>query len=176
MVEAMCTPEHYSAIETLRDGRRVEIRALRPADRPGLEAAVDRTSPLSLYRRFFAVKTVFSEAEAHFFVDVDFKKHVALVAVVDEGGRPAIVAGGRYVLVADGRAEVAFTVIDAYQGKGLGTLLLRHLTAIARSAGLRQFVAEVLPENRPMLGVFEQCGLRMSVQSTPDVAHVTLEF
>jgi RimJ/RimL family protein N-acetyltransferase len=172
----MDRPEKYSAAETLRDGSAVEIRALRPDDRHGLEAAVDRTSPLSLYRRFFAVKTTFSEAEAHFFVDIDFKKHVALVAVVDEGGRPAIVGGARYVLVAEDRAEVAFTVIDAYQGKGLGTILLRHLTAIAKSAGLRQFIAEVLPENRPMLEVFEHCGLRMSIQSSPDVAHVTLDL
>lgn len=169
-------PETYSAIDALRDGRRVEIRALRPDDRPALEAAVDRTSPLSLYRRFFAVKTVFSEAEAHFFVDVDFKKHVAIVAVVDEDGRPSIVGGARYVLVTDDRAEVAFTVIDAFQGKGLGSLLLRHLTAIARSAGIRQFVAEVLSENRPMLEVFQHCGLRMSVRSESEVAHVTLDL
>jgi RimJ/RimL family protein N-acetyltransferase len=166
----------YSAIETLRDGRRVEIRALRPTDRPALEAAVDRASPLSLYRRFFAVKTVFTEPEAHFFVDVDFEKHVALVAVVDERGRPAIVAGARYVLIADDKAEIAFTVIDAYQRKGLGTILLRHLTAIARSAGLRHFVAEVLAENRPMLGTFERCGLHMSVRSEPGVTHVTLDL
>lgn len=169
-------PGNYSATEALRDGRSVEIRALQPADRPALEAAVDRTSPLSLYRRFFAVKTVFTEAETHFFIDVDFKKHVALVAVMDEGDRKAIVGGARYVLIADDRAEVAFTVIDAYQGLGLGTLLLRHLTVIARSMRLKQFVAEVLPENRPMLEVFEHCGLRMSVRSTPDVAHVTLDF
>jgi len=168
--------EHYSAIDALRDGRRVEIRALRPADRNALEAAIDRTSPLSLYRRFFAVKTVFTESEAHFFIDVDFKKHVAIVAVADENGDPVIVGGGRYVMVADGRAEVAFTVIDAYQGKGLGGLLLKHLCAIARSSGLRQFIAEVLPDNRPMLALFEHCGLPMSVQSTPEVVHITLDL
>jgi GNAT superfamily N-acetyltransferase len=168
--------ESYFAIETLRDGRSVEIRALAPLDRAALEAAVDRTSPLSLYRRFFAVKTVFSEKEAQYFVEVDFKKHVALVAVINEGMRPAIIAGGRYVLVTDDKAEVAFIVIDAYQGKGLGTILLKHLIAIARSAGLRQLVAEVLPENRPMLEVFEHCGLRMSVQPEPEVTHVTLEL
>jgi len=169
-------PESYSAIETLRDGQRVEIRALAPGDRPALEAAVDRTSPLSLYRRFFAVKTTFTENEAQFFLSVDFKKHVALVAVVNERSRPAIVGGGRYVLVENGKAEVAFTIIDAYQGKGLGTMLLRHLAAIARSAGLRQFVAEVLSENRPMLDVFEHSGLRMNVRPEPDVAHVTLDL
>ena len=168
--------ESYSAMGTLRDGQRVEIRALASGDRPALEAAIDRTSPLSLYRRFFAVKTIFSEKEAQFFVNIDFKKHVALVAVVEEGNRSVIIGGGRYVLVADHRAEVAFTVIDAYQGKGLGTLLLKHLIAIARSAGIRQFIAEVLSENRPMLDIFRHSGLPMSVQSGGEVAHVTLDL
>jgi RimJ/RimL family protein N-acetyltransferase len=154
----------------------VEIRALKPADRPALEAAVDRTSPLSLYRRFFAVRTVFTEDQANFFVNVDFKTHVALVAVVNENGRPMIVGGGRYVLVADQKAEVAFTIIDAYQGKGVGTLLLRHLTAIAREAGLRQFVAEVLPENAPMLKLFAKSGLKMNVRSEANVVHVSLDL
>jgi RimJ/RimL family protein N-acetyltransferase len=168
--------EHYSAVETLRDGRNVVIRALKPADRPALEAAVDRTSPHSLYRRFFAVRTVFTEDQTNFFVNVDFRTHVALIAVVEESGRPAIAGGGRYVLVADDRAEIAFTIVDAYQGKGIGTLLLRHLIAIAREAGLRQFVAEVLSENKPMLTLFEKSGLRMRVQSEAGVAHVTLDL
>jgi RimJ/RimL family protein N-acetyltransferase len=168
--------ENYSAVEVLRDGRRVEIRALRPSDRPALETAVDRTSPLSLYRRFFAVRTVFTEAEEQFFVDVDFKKHVALVAVVDESAGEMIAGGGRYVLVGDKKAEIAFMLIDAYQGKGIGSMLLRHLTAIAKEAELRQFVAEVLPENTPMLKLFEKSGLHMSVQSERGVTHVTLDL
>jgi RimJ/RimL family protein N-acetyltransferase len=168
--------EKYSAIESLRDGRRIEIRALRPSDRPALEAAVDRSSPLSIYRRFFAIKTVITEAEAHFFVDVDFKKHVALVAVVGERAGPAIVGGCRYVLVRDEKAEIAFMLTDAYQGKGIGAMLLRHLVQIAQSAGLRQFIAEVLPENTSMLKLFGRCGLKMSVQSDPGVMHVTLDL
>ena len=161
--------ENYSAVEVLRDGQRVEIRALRPSDRSALEAAVDRTSPLSLYRRFFAVRTVFTEEQASYFVDIDFKKHVALVAVVDEGAGSSIAGGGRYVLVGSDKAEIAFMIVDAYQGRGIGTMLLRHLVAIAKDAGIRQFVAEVLPENTPMLKLFENSGLHMSVQSEPGV-------
>jgi hypothetical protein len=67
----------YSARETLRDGRRLEIRALKPDDRADLEAAVGRVSDQSLYRRFFEIKHHFSEQEIAFFLNVDFVNHVA---------------------------------------------------------------------------------------------------
>ena len=79
---------------------------------------------------------------------------MALVAVVkhDDGGEE-IVGGGRYVMLQPGRAEAAFTVVDHHQGRGPGTVLLRHLAAIAGGAGIHEFVAEVLPDNTPMLVV-----------------------
>jgi GNAT superfamily N-acetyltransferase len=166
----------YSAIEKTRDGRKIEIRALKPADRNDLRAAVDRTSAQSLYRRFFGAKRHFSEKEVAFFVNVDFVGHVALVAVVEEGGHQVIAAGGRYVVQQPGSAEVAFVVTDRYQGQGVGAALLRHLAAIARDAGLREFTAEVLPENIPMLKVFEKSGLKMNTKRQPGVVHITLEL
>ena len=170
----MSDAARHSAIETLRDGRRVEIRALRPDDREGLEEAVGRSSAESLYRRFFAVKRNFSEWEVAFFLNVDFVSHVALVAVVDEGGRPVIMGGGRYIVVQPGQAEVAFAVVDQYQGQGIGAALMRHLVALAREAGLKELIAEVLPENTPMLKVFTKSGLPMTTKREPGVVHVTL--
>src|SRR5215831_7627766 len=166
----------YSAFETLRDGRRVEIRALKPDDRAGLVAAVARSSPETLYRRFFAVKRHFTEPEVEFFLHVDFVNHVALVAVVDEGGRPMIVGGARYVIVEPGQAEVAFTVVDQYQGQGLGSALMHHLAVIGRSAGIKELIAEVLPDNIPMLKVFEKSGFPVSVKREPGVVHVSVQL
>jgi ribosomal protein S18 acetylase RimI-like enzyme len=60
-----------------------------------------------------------------------------------------------------GKAEVAFAVVDEYQGQGIGAALMRHLAAIAREAGLKELVADVLPDNIPMLKVFEKSGLRV---------------
>jgi hypothetical protein len=85
---AMSELAKYSEVEALRDGRRVEIRALRPEDRDDLVAAVRRIGTDSLYRRFFAVKREFSEKKTSFFVNVDFVNHVALVAVAEEDERP----------------------------------------------------------------------------------------
>jgi RimJ/RimL family protein N-acetyltransferase len=172
----MLDAANYSAIEALRDGRRMEIRAFKPSDRAELESAVSRTSAQSLYRRFFTVKRKFSERERQFFLNVNFIDHVALMAWVEEAGRNTIVGGGRYVVVEPGKAEVAFVVIDQYQGQGIGGALMRHLTAIARAAGLRELVAEVLDENRRMLNVFEKCGLPMTASREHEVVHVTMRL
>ena len=75
----------YAAVEVLRDGTRAEIRALRPDDRAAILAAVDHTSERSLYRRFFAARRSFSEREIAFFLNIDFARHAALVAVVRPG-------------------------------------------------------------------------------------------
>ena len=164
----------YSEVEALRNGRQVEIRALRPEDRDILIAAVGRTSAQSLYRRFFAVKRDFSEKETTFFVNVDFVNHVALVAVVEEDGEPVIVGGGRYIVVNPGQAEIAFVVVDKYQGQGLGGTLMRHLVTIARRAGLKELIADVLPDNRAMLKVFEKSGLPTGARREPGLVHLTL--
>ena len=166
----------YSAVELTRDGRPVEIRALRPDDRAELLAAIGRTSTQSLFRRFFAAKRGFTDQEIEFFLHVDFINHVALVAVMEEDGRPAIVGGGRYIVLQPGKAEVAFAVIDRYQGQGIGTALMRQLAEIARAAGLRELIAEMLPENIPMLKVFEKSGLRLSTKREAQVVHVVLEL
>ena len=167
---------NYSATETLRDGRTVEIRAQRSQDREGMQAAIARSSSESLHRRFFAVRREFSQKETDYFLDIDFVNHVALAAVASENGRPTIIGSCRYVVVAPERAEVAFLVIDDYQGKGLRTALMRHIAAIARDARLTELCAEVLADNVPMLKVFERSGLAMSERYEGPVAHVTLRY
>jgi RimJ/RimL family protein N-acetyltransferase len=172
----MSDPAMYSAVELLRDGQHVEIRALRLDDRANLLAAVGRTSSQSLYRRFFAVKRGFTEQEIAFFSNVDFVSHVALVAVMEEGGQPLIVGGGRYIIMQPGQAEVAFVVVDQYQGHGIGAKLLHHLAVIARDAGLKELVAEILPDNTSMLKVFERSGLPISTKRGPQGVHITLQL
>lgn len=166
----------FSATEPLRDGRRVEIRALRHEDRDGLEEAVGRASVESLRRRFFLIKRHFSEQEIEFFSNIDFVDHVALVVVAQENGEPHIVGGGRYVVLDPGRAEIAFAVIDEYQGQGIGAALMRHLAAIARDAGLKELIAEVLPENTAMLKVFRKSRLHSTTRREAGITHVTLQL
>ena len=167
---------HYRAIEQLRDGRQIEIRALRPDDKDDMLAAIGRTSTESLQRRFFVVKRGFSQKEIDFFMKIDFSNHVALVALADEDGRPTIIGGGRYVVVEPGRAEVAFVVIDGYQGQGLGAHLMRHLAGVARDAGLTELTAEVLPENTAMRKVFSKFAFRPGSRREPQVIHLVMRL
>jgi RimJ/RimL family protein N-acetyltransferase len=122
------------------------------------------------------VRHSFTERELAFFLDIDFIDHVALVAVVEEGGRPMIVGTGRYIIVQPGKAEVAFAVVDQNQGQGIGAALMRHLAAVARSAGLHELIAEVLSDNTPMLRVFEKCGFGLSTKRESGVVHVALRL
>ena len=170
----MFDPASYHVTETLRDGRKVEFRAQRPEHREALLVAFKRASEERVYHRFFAVKRTFSEQNPHFFLDIDFVRHVALVAVTNEDGKPAIIGGCRYVVIEPGRADLAFSVIDDYQRRGLGTALMLHLVVIAREAGLRELVADVLADNTPMLKVFRRSGLAMTESIHGSVIHVVL--
>ena len=176
IMSAMSEAASFSTTELLRDGRQVEIRALCPADRPELLEAATRTSDRSLYRRFFGVRRTFSEAEVAAFVNIDFVNEVALLAVTREDGREVVAGGGRYIVVQPGTAELAFMVVDEFQGLGLASALLRHLTALARAAGLREFLAEVLSDNTEMLRVFERSGLRMERRRENGVLHISLHI
>ena len=87
-----------------------------------------------------------------------------------------IICGGRYIVVQPGTAEVAFAVIDQYQGQGIGARLMHHLAAIARSCGIRELIAELLLDNTPMLKVFEKSGFDLSTKRESGVVHVALRL
>ena len=166
--------QNYSVTEQLRDGRKVEIHALRPDDKDDMLAAIGRTGMQSLQRRFFVAKRGFSEREIAFFMNIDFINHVALAALANEGDRDVIIGGGRYIVTEPGKAEIAFVVIDDYQGQGVGTLLMRHLAIIAGKAGVKELVAEVLPENAAMRKVFGKFGFQPRRGQDPKVIHLVL--
>ena len=112
-----------------------------------------------------------------FFLNIDFASHVAIVAEIAEDGRSVIAGGERYIVVQpQGQAEIAFVVVDAYQDQGIGTILMRHLAVLARDAGLKELVAEVLPENTAMLKLFKKFGFRTESRKSPQVIHLMLQL
>ncbi len=139
----------------LGDGETAHIRPIRPSDAPTLAAFHRRQSAESIYRRYFSPKPALSDADLEHFTNVDMVDRVALV--VERLGE--FIAWASYERWS-GRddADAAFMVDDEHQGKGIATLLLEHLAAIARSNGIVRFTAEVLADNRAMLAVFSRAG------------------
>jgi RimJ/RimL family protein N-acetyltransferase len=162
----------YTARELLRDGSQIDIRALRQEDEADMLAAIGKISAQSLQRRFFVMKRHFSDKERAYFMDVDFKDHVAIVVFAEEAGRKVIVGSGRYIVFEPGRAEMAFMVVDTWQGRGLGSILMRHLVKFASDAGLQELTAEVLSENAAMIKVFGKFGFSPAPRRDPQILHL----
>jgi nucleotide-binding universal stress UspA family protein/RimJ/RimL family protein N-acetyltransferase len=151
----------------LRDGSAVSIRAIEPADRPQLQAAFDRLSAESRYRRFMRPMQQLSSAELGYLTAVDHRDHEALVAISPAGD---IVGVARYVRVDEPEAaEAAVTVADDWQGRGLGKALLEPLVERARDEGITRFRALVLSDNRRALGVLEALGETRRTRAGPNI-------
>lgn len=144
---------------TLRDGARVRLRPIAPEDKELLAASFERLSEQSRYRRFLTAKSKLSRTELAYLVDeVDHRDHEAIMALDPISG--AMLGIARYVRSKDDPeiAEVAVTVADDWQRRGLGKALLDRLTYRARQEGIRRFSALVLGDNRPALGLFADLG------------------
>jgi succinyl-CoA synthetase alpha subunit/GNAT superfamily N-acetyltransferase len=149
-------PAHWAADVVLRDGRPCHIRPIEPGDADRLREFHAALSERTIYYRYFAPYPELTEADVKRFTEVDYHDRVALVATVSDD----IIGVGRFDRSAPTEAEVAFTVRDDHQGRGLGSVLLEHLAAAARERGIERFVADVLPQNRRMQATFEDSGYR----------------
>jgi GNAT superfamily N-acetyltransferase len=134
----------------LSDGREVLIGPLSPADAPLLAEAFEELSEESRRLRFLGTKTSLTPSELRYLTEIDGHHHVALCAVDPVSGRGVAIA--RFVADSDDpeRAEVAVTVADDWQRRGLGKILLGRLADRAREEGVRRFTALVSTDNRNM--------------------------
>jgi RimJ/RimL family protein N-acetyltransferase len=145
---------------TLRDGRVVDVRPLERSDREGLAAAISRLSDRTRYLRFATAKPRLTKRELEFLVDLDHHRHEAIVAIDPTTGRGVAVAAVRYIQVPGELdvAEIAATVADDWQGRGLGTALLVRLAARAREEGYSAFRASVLASNQRSIAMLLAAG------------------
>lgn len=156
---ASAYPSRWEADVVLRDGATARLRPITPEDAAGLQDMHAHQSESSIYLRYFTYKSELSQKDLDRFTHVDHRDRVALVIV--RGDR--LLGVGRYDRYGDSdAAEVAFNISDASQGQGLGSILMEHLAVAARENGIRRFTAEVLPENRKMLSVFQDSGFEVT--------------
>lgn len=142
----------------LRDGGVVEVRPLERRDRAGLAVAVGQLSPRSQYLRFAATKPRLTERELDRLTDVDHHGHEALVAIDPGSGRGVAVVRYAQVPGEPGVVEIAATVIDDWQGRGVGTALMAQIVERARDEGHVALRANVLAENGSSIAMLRRAG------------------
>jgi GNAT superfamily N-acetyltransferase len=155
--------ERRTTTVVLADGTMLVIRPVVPKDKQRFLDGFARLSAESRYRRFMAPIDELTPDMLRQFTEVDYVDHFAYVALLaDEPGLPGV-GVARYVRLEDDPevAEAAITVIDDYQGRGVGTLLLEALGAVALENGIRRFRGYVLEQNRPMIELLGDGGVGM---------------
>jgi len=162
----------------LKDGTKVHLRPIAPEDEPLLHEAVASMSERTVYFRFFSPIKRMSDALAHRLAVVDYQDRFALVATTHKpGAKERIVGVARYDRAAHtDMAEVAVAVIDEFQRRGMGSLLLAELARVARTHGIRSFQLIVLPENREMLGLLRKMGWIHQAKLAGGVYEISFEL
>jgi len=153
---------------TLRDRTPVLIRPVAPEDKPLLREAFTRLSDASRYQRFMRTIRELSEEELDYLTRIDYTTHMAWVALDPSNRTHPGLGVARYVRLPHepAVAEVAITVVDSHQGRGLGTMLLGVITRSAVDNGIETFVAHVLGGNVAMLNLLTALGV--AVTTDPD--------
>ena len=170
-------PEEWEADVVLRDGSTAHVRPIRPDDRDALQRFHRGQSERSTYMRFFAAMEQLSARDLTRFTVLDHRDRVALVGVTSTpAGQEEIIGVARFDRIGPGEAEVAFNVSDAYQGRGVGSVLLEHVAAAAREVGIQRFTAEVLPQNGKMLAVFREAGYDMTQHVDDGIVTVSVRL
>jgi acyl-CoA hydrolase/GNAT superfamily N-acetyltransferase len=186
-------PEHLETRKTARSGLAVRLRPVRITDEPLLKAFFYSLSDQSMYTRFMSARKDMPHERLQEYTVIDYTKEMVILAVVEQGARPAadqgqgqsgrggsgrerpegrdgeplhelVVGMAEYYLDEENlTANVAFTVRDEYQNQGIGSELLTYIVHLARREGLHALTAEVLVDNKPMMRVFQKLKLPMEV-------------
>ena len=141
---------------SLEDGTIFEVRPVTPDDKPLLMTGFERLSDRSRYLRFLGPMPMLSRRQLAYLSELDHRDHVA-IGVLDDSEPVAV---GRWVRFDDepADADVAVTVIDEYQGRGVGRIVIQVLALVARHRGVRWMHFDVLSENAAMLRLLDRMG------------------
>lgn len=161
----------------LADGPPVRFRHVRPEDEPLITAAIRTASRETLLHRFFSPIRSVAPSQLRAMLDIDRARETCIVGLVPTPAGPRLICGARYVrLPRPHAAEVAFTVHDDFQRRGLGSFLLQLLARLARADGIYWFEADVMNSNRKMLNLFKKLAPDLSrTRRMGDITHLVFE-
>jgi acetyltransferase len=170
-------PEEWMQPARIKDGAEVLLRPIKPEDEPLWQGLLASCSPESLRQRFRYLFKTPTHAMAARFCFIDYDREIAIVAETTEPGNRQILGVGRLIADVDHTsAEYAVLVADAWQGRGLGSLLTDYCLKICQRWGIRQVTAETAPDNLRMLTMFQRRGFSLDRSVAPDVVVVTKEM
>jgi GNAT superfamily N-acetyltransferase len=170
-------PPEMSTHMLLEDGTLIKFRTVHPTDESRIKDMFYALSKQTVYYRFMKELNRIPYKQIQDFVYVDHRSEVAIVGTLPEASGEEIIAMGRYYLdQKTNRAEIAFTVQDKWQRRGIGTFMLEFLTTIARRNGISGFTAEVLMQNRVMQAVFNQSACQVKSELHDGVYSFVMDF
>jgi acetyltransferase len=159
----------------LRDGSVIHVRQITPGDGALLERGFAQLSDESRYRRFLHPVKRLTESELDCFTRVDHVNHEALIALGSDGAEPVGVA--RYIRnERSASAEVAIAVVDRWQGRGVGTVLLHELVERAKRAGIERFSALCLADNTSVIDLLSRVGSTRVTHPEPGLAELSIQL
>ena len=170
-------PEHLESRKTTRTGLITTLRPVKITDEPALKEFFYSLSDRSMYTRFMTVRKEMSHEALQEYTVIDYTKEMVILATVEKEGQEFVVGLAEYYLDDESLgANVAFTIRDEYQNKGVGTELLQYLVYLAKREGLHTLTAEVLAENKPMMRVFQKLKLPMEVTTSGEVHELVIRL
>ena len=173
-------PERWETSFTLRDKTQILLRPIKATDEPLMKDLFYRCSPETIYHRFFRALKSMPHSELVRYVHLDYRREMAIVGVVrdaDRVEREQIVCVGRYDLdVNTGFAEAAFLVRDDFQGRGIGTRLVKDMSRVARANGIKGFEADVLADNVAAMKLLRKLGYPMEIDRKEGTYRIRLTF
>jgi acyl-CoA hydrolase/N-acetylglutamate synthase-like GNAT family acetyltransferase len=170
-------PEHLEARRTTRHDFAVFFRPVRMNDEHLLKDFFYQLTNDSMYHRFISTRADMPHERLQKFVSIDYRREMVILATIEENGKEKAIGMGQYMIdEASHTAEVAFVVLDGYQGKGIGAELLAYLTFLAKKQGLLGFAATVLQDNKPMLHLFESMGFEIEKRLDAGVYELVMSF
>ncbi len=170
-------PAQYEETVALRDGSQIFVRPIRPDDESMMREMFYDFSEQTKYLRYHAALKSMPHNKLQVFCTVDYTSEMAIIAIYGPPGEERVVGVARYMTDAEGdSAEVAFTVADDWQRKGLGSYFFNRLVQIGREQGIRTFSAYVLVENSGMLKIFHRSGLVVETVNEGEVVRVEMKL